>query len=429
MTVLEPLFAGLGQLRAHKLRSLLTLLGIVIGVAAIIAVVSLGEGLRREVISQFIFSGGAGMIEVEPPRQWVRKDGRWVRRPWQEYLTEADMAAMQREIDELHALVPQIHGSAALQRGKTTVDASYTGTSGAFNEGFNWPVISGRSLSADDLRLARKVCLLGDDVHKDLFQKADPLGEEVLSSQPHGDPRIGSDPLGKEILLNGDRYVVIGVLDERVRFGRSEGDIVLVPYTTAQKRLRGEDHFSELTLFVEDLDAVERVVAAVRRVLRRHHEHGDEFRIETSQGEIDDANEFFRVLQQVGGGIAGISLLVGGIGIMNILLVSVAERTREIGIRKALGAKPRHILGQFLAESVVLSMVGGLLGILSGLGLGLGAAFVIQQFAPGAPFTSIVSGESVLWAVGFSSAVGIFFGVYPAFRAARLDPVEALRRT
>ena len=409
MTVLEPLFAGLGQLRAHKLRSLLTLLGIVIGVAAIIAVVSLGEGLRREVISQFIFSGGAGMIEVEPPRQWVRKDGRWVRRPWEEYLTAADMTAMQREIDELHALVPQIHGSAALQRGKTTVDASYTGTSAAFNEGFNWPVLGGRPLNADDLRLARKVCLLGDDVYGNLFQ--------------------GANPLGKEVLLNGDRYVVVGVLDERVRFGRSEGDIVLVPYTTAQKRLRGEDHFSELTLFVEDLDAVERVVAAVRRVLRRHHEHGDEFRIETSQGEIDDANEVFRVLQQVGGGIAGISLLVGGIGIMNILLVSVAERTREIGIRKALGAKPRHILGQFLAESVVLSMVGGLLGILSGLGLGLGAAFVIQQLAPGAPFTSIVSAESVLWAVGFSSAVGIFFGVYPAFRAARLDPVEALRRT
>ena len=409
MTVLEPLFAGLGQLRAHKLRSLLTLLGIVIGVAAIIAVVSLGEGLRREVIAQFIFSGGAGMIEVEPPRQWVRKDGRWVRRPWEEYLTEADMAAMQREIDELHALVPQIHGRASLQRGKTTVDASYTGTSAAFNEGFNWPVLGGRSLNEDDLRLARKVCLLGDDVYGSLFQ--------------------GANPLGKEILLNGDRYVVVGVLDERVRFGRSEGDIVLVPYTTAQKRLRGEDHFSELTLFVEDLDAVERVVAAVRRVLRRHHEHGDEFRIETSQGEIDDANEVFRVLQQVGGGIAGISLLVGGIGIMNILLVSVAERTREIGIRKALGAKPRHILGQFLAESIVLSMVGGLLGILIGFGFGLGAAFVIQQFAPGAPFTSIVSGESVLWAVGFSSAVGIFFGVYPAFRAARLDPVEALRRT
>ena len=409
MTLLEPLFAGLGQLRAHKLRSLLTLLGIVIGVAAIIAVVSLGEGLRREVISQFIFSGGAGMIEVEPPRQWVRKDGRWVRRPWEEYLTEADMVAMQREIDGLHALVPSVEGSASLQRGKTTVDASYTGTSAAFNEGFNWPVLGGRPLNADDLRLARKVCLLGDDVYATLFQ--------------------GANPLGKEILLNGDRYVVVGVLDERVRFGRSDGNIVLVPYTTAQKRLRGEDHFSGLTLFVEDLDAVDRVVAAVRRVLRRHHEHGDDFRIETSQGEIDDANEFFRVLQQVGGGIAGISLLVGGIGIMNILLVSVAERTREIGIRKALGAKPRHILGQFLAESVVLSMVGGLLGILTGFGFGLGAAFVIQQLAPGAPFTSIVSAESVLWAVGFSSAVGIFFGVYPAFRAARLDPVEALRRT
>ena len=176
--------------------------------------------------------------------------------------------------------------------------------------------------------------------------------------------------------------MVIGVLAERVRFGQSEGNIALVPYTTAQKRLRGEDHFSQLTLFVEDLDAVERVVAAVRRILRRHHEHGDEFEVETSEGQIDNANEFFRVLQQVGGGIAGISLLVGGIGIMNILLVSVAERTREIGIRKALGAKPRHILGQFLAESVVLSMVGGLLGILSGLGLAWGRPLSFSNSHP-----------------------------------------------
>jgi putative ABC transport system permease protein len=307
----------------------------------------------------------------------------------------------------LRAVVPGVQGGCQLQRGKTSTSTSYTGTSDTFNDGFNWPLAMGRTLSADDLHFSRRVCVLGERVYQDLFQ--------------------GDHPLGEEIKLNGERFTVIGVLQKRVRFGQDEGNRVFIPYTTAQKRLTGFNRLAEITLFVEELEAVEEVVAAAKRVLQRRHEHGGEFQIETSQQEMDSANNVIRIMQQVAGGIAGISLLVGGIGIMNILLVSVAERTREIGIRKALGAKPRHILGQFLAESVVLSMAGGVLGILAGIGFGLAIALAIQQFAPGSPFSSIVSGESVLWAVVFASAVGIFFGVYPAYRAAKLDPVEALR--
>jgi putative ABC transport system permease protein len=407
MISFEPMLVGLGQLRAHRLRSLLTLLGIVIGVAVVIAVVALGEGLKRTVLGEFASSGGAGAIQVQPPQQWERKGGRWVQRPWQEYLTTADLEALREETNDVRAFVPTITGSAQLQYQKTTLSTSYKGTSAAFDKDLDWPLVMGRTLSAEDLRYARRVCVLGHKIYEDLF---------------HGAP-----PLGQEIKFNGERYLVIGVLEKRVRFGRDEGNLVFIPYSTAQQRMTGTDRLAEISLFAERFEAVDEIVEAIRRVLRRRHEHGDEFKVETSRQQMESANKVIGGMQQVAGGIAAVSLLVGGIGIMNILLVSVTERTREIGIRKALGAKRRHILGQFLAESIALSLIGGLLGIAVGFGLGLGVAALIQSLAPGSPFASVVSLQSILWAVGFAAGIGIFFGVYPAARAARLDPVEALR--
>jgi len=407
MVFYEPVAVGLGQLRTNKLRSFLTLLGIMIGVAAVIGIVSLGEGLRRTVMGEFARSGGATTVLINPPRQWVRKDGRWVRRSWQEHLTTDDLEAFYEETDQIRASVPGIWGGARLQYGKTTINSSYTGTSDTFNEGYTWPVDLGRALTAEDVRYSRKVCMIGRKVLKDLFQNRSPLGEEIK--------------------LNDERYTVVGVLEERVRFGRDEGDMVYIPYTTAQKRLTGNRYLLGITLFLDDLDAVGGVEKAVRRVLRRRHEHGDEFQVRTSQNQMEDANKVIGIMKKVAGGIAGISLLVGGIGIMNIMLVSVTERTREIGIRKALGAKPGHLLFQFVAEAVILSLVGGALGIFLGVGFGLGIEQLIRSFDPDGPFTSVVSVQSVLWALVFASAVGVFFGVYPAFRASRMDPVEALR--
>lgn len=407
MLSLEPILVGLGQLRAHKLRSLLTLLGIVIGVAAVIAVVALGEGLKRTVMGEFASSGGAGAIQIQPPQEWENKGGRWVRRPWQEYLTTADLEALREETSDVRAFVPAITGGAQLQYGKATLSTSYKGTSAAFDQDLDWPLAMGRSLSAEDLRYARRIAVLGYKIYEDLFH--------------------GTQPLGEEIKFNGERYTVIGVLEKRVRFGRDEGNLVFIPHTTAQQRMTGTDRLAEISLFTERFEAIDDIVEAIRRVLRRRHEHGDEFKVETSRQQMESANKVIGVMQKVAGGIAAVSLLVGGIGIMNILLVSVTERTREIGIRKALGAKPRHILGQFLAESIALCLVGGLLGIAVGFGLGLGVAALIQSLAPGSPFASVVSLQSVLWAVGFAAGIGIFFGVYPAARAARLDPVDALR--
>ena len=408
MVLPETIFVGLSQLRANKLRSFLTLLGIVIGVASVIGIISIGEGLRRTIVGEFARAGGAGTVLIRPPDENVRKDGRWVPRSWAEYLTAGDHEAFLEESGEyIDSSVPSIWGQAELRVGKATMNAMYVGTSESITVGYSWPVVEGRSLTPEDVFFSRKVCLIGQKVKRDLF--------------------AGQDPIGQDLKLNGTRYTVVGLLEERVRFGRDEGNRVFLPYSTAHKRLLGHRRFAGITLFIDDLEQVARVADDVRRVLRRRHEHGDEFWVETSQNILDQVGKIITVMKQVAGGIAGISLLVGGIGIMNIMLVSVTERTREIGVRKALGAKPRHILMQFVAEAVILSLVGGLIGVGIGVGFGFGIEQLIAHFDENTPFVSVVSMQSVLMALGFSSAVGMFFGVYPAVRASRLDPVEALR--
>ena len=407
MVFYEPIAVGLSQLRANKLRSLLTLLGIVIGVAAVIGITSLGEGLRRTVMGEFASRGGGATVLVNPPREYERKDGRWTLRTWQEHLTSDDLKAFHDETEGIRTSVPGLSGSARLQYGKTTINAQYTGTSASFSESYSWPVARGRTLTDDDVLFARKVCLIGDKVSADLFQERNPVGEEIK--------------------LNGERYTVVGVLSQRIRFGQEQGDQIYIPYTTAQKRLTGNRFLNGITLFLDQIDAVEEAAETVRRVLRRRHEHGDEFRVRTSQQQMEGFDNVIGIMKAVAGGIAGISLLVGGIGIMNIMLVSVTERTREIGIRKAMGAKPGHLLFQFVAEAVILSLVGGSVGVLFGVGFGMGIEALISSLAGDTPFTSVVSYQSVLWALLFASSIGLFFGVYPAFRASRLDPVEALR--
>jgi putative ABC transport system permease protein len=408
MVLPETIFVGVSQLRANKLRSTLTLLGIVIGVASVIGIISIGEGLRRTIVNEFARAGGAGTVLIRPPDSFERKEGRWVKRPWAEYLTAKDHQAFLEESGEhIDTSVPSVWGQAELRVGKTTMSGMYVGTSESINEGYSWPVVEGRSLTSEDVLFSRKVCLIGQKVKSDLFADA--------------------HPVGLDLKLNGTRYTVVGVLEERIRFGRDEGDRVFIPYSTAHKRLLGHKRFLGITLFIDDLEAVSRVADEVRRVLTRRHEHGDEFWVETSQNLLEQVGKTIRVMKQVAGGIAGISLLVGGIGIMNIMLVSVTERTREIGVRKALGAKPRHILMQFVAEAVILSFVGGVIGVGIGIGFGLGLEQLISHFDENSPFASVVSTQSIVMALGFSSAVGMFFGVYPAVRASRLDPVEALR--
>ncbi len=406
MKIIEFIALGLSQLRANALRSLLTILGITIGVGAVVGVVSVGEGLRRSVVAQFAQVGGANLIIVQPPRSWVIKGGRRVRRAWREYLTESDLQSIRAEAERAKAAFPLIGWNARVRYQKASTTGEVQGTLPGYHRAMDWKLDRGRFLSDRDVREWRRVCVIGDKIARDLF------GEEKAR--------------GREIKLNGERYTVIGVMRPRILFGEDWGHQIVVPVTTIQKRITGNDRYNVIFVYAGNTGDVPGITLDIRRVLRRLHQHGDEFRIESGETILKSIDRVILMLKLVAGGIAGISLLVGGIGIMNIMLVSVTERTREIGIRKAVGAKQRHILAQFMVESVILSLFGGLLGILCGLGLGFGISTVIEHYSD-ASFPGVVSPGSMGLAILFSGGVGVFFGVYPAARASRLDPVEALR--
>ncbi|MBI4531875.1 MAG: ABC transporter permease [Candidatus Latescibacteria bacterium] len=406
MSLLEPVVVGVTQLRANKLRSLLTILGILIGVGSVVGIVSMGEGLRRTVVGEFGKVSGSNLIWVAPPNEWVNKDGRWVRRTWVEHLTIVDVEAIAAESERIAGVLPWTMGGAEVRYRKATTSGQFVGTGPAYLEVFNWQIADGRFLSEKDISLWRTVCVIGAKIRQDLF------GAE--------------DPVGREIKINGERYTVVGTMEEKRVFDQDWGHQLMLPISTVQHRITGDRYLQGLQVFVKESGDVDEVVKAIRRALKRLHEHGDDFEVQSVGNVITQIERVIFIMKLVAGGIAGISLLVGGIGIMNIMLVSVTERTREIGIRKAVGARKRHIMAQFIVESVVLSLFGGILGIFVGLGLGFGISSVVTRLA-NTPFPSVVSPEAMVLSVTFSAVIGVFFGVYPAYRAARMDPVEALR--
>ena len=406
MNFTEPIKVGLSQLRANKMRSLLTILGILIGVGSVVGIVSIGEGLRQTLLTEFDRIGGSRLIWVMPPREWEREGGRWTQRAWREYITMGDVDAVQAESDRIEKVLPVVLGDARLQYKKASVDRRFQGTMTGYHRAMGWEVEHGRFISEKDIDRWRKICVIGSTIREELFGAGNPLGEEIK--------------------IRGERYLVVGVMEEKKIFDNDWGSWIFVPISTAQKRLTGDEHIGELLVYARQSGEVKYVVEEVKRVFRRRHKHGGEFVVESVEGQLKRIQKVLLILKLAAGGIAGISLLVGGIGIMNIMLVSVAERTREIGIRKAVGAKRRHILSQFIVESVVLSLFGGILGIVFALALGFGISKVVSNLAK-QPFPSHISVVAVLLALGFSAVVGVFFGVYPAVRASRLNPVEALR--
>ncbi|MFO7769398.1 MAG: ABC transporter permease [bacterium] len=407
MNILEPIMVGLDQLRSNKLRSFLTLLGLLIGVASVTGIVSLAEGLRTRITEELDQMGGASLIMVSNPRAWYRDDdGRWVRTTHDEHLVLDDVDRILAEVEGIRSALPQGGTSGRFTRGKAFTNGSVTGTMMGFQEAMDWHVEEGRFISRTDLDKTRPVIVLGKTLAEDLFGAADPVGREVK--------------------LNGERFDVIGVMEEKRVFEQDFGEQAVMPITTLQRRLTGQDRLGAIQVRAA-LDAdPERVVADIRRTLERYHRKGEDFQVESAGAQIEEMNSIILIMKLVGGGIAGISLLVGGIGIMNIMLVSVTERTKEVGIRKAVGAKSGHILVQFLLESMVLAMVGGALGIAGGWLLGSGLAAVISNLS-GQAFPAVISPAAAIGAVVFSGMIGVFFGVYPAVRASRLDPVDALR--
>lgn len=409
MNLVESFRTAVDSLIANKLRSALTMLGIIIGVGAVIALLSVGQGVQR-FVTQSIQSTGTNLLFVIPGQV-----GEGSERNTGLTLTLEDAGAIAdpRNVPDAVAVAPELTFGATVERGRTSRTFTISGTTPEFATVRNFNVAVGRFLDESDLATSARVAVLGADAYDRLF----PDGEYAIGETI----RIGKIP-----------FEVVGVMERKGgnAFG-SEDDNIWVPITTLHNRLldlrnrRGERLVTVIYVQVASEERMEEATEDITRLLRQRH--NIQFRDEDDFSVINQADlvavfgQITGVLTLFLGSIAGISLLVGGIGIMNIMLVSVTERTREIGIRKAVGAKRRDILLQFLVEATVLSIIGGLLGIV----LGWVGSIVISNFSEN--LQTYVSLGAVLLATGFSIAVGLFFGLYPAYRASRLNPIEALR--
>ena len=403
MAIFRMAFWALGR---NKMRSALTMLGIIIGVGAVITLVSLGEGARTMVEDQ-LQSIGTNIMYVSP-RDSRGRDGARGQAGQQGSLTAADVAAIRRDVPVIEAASPIVTSSGQLIFKNKNRWAQVQGVSEELPAVRDWAVADGEFFTANDVRTNQRVLVIGPDIVAELFENVDPIGQTVrLRDQP---------------------FKVIGVLESKgqTSVGQNQDEAVLTPYTTVQRKLLGQalprvNQAMIKAMSPEAMPVAERLIDELLR--ERHkldHDAEADFSI-TNLSEISDsARQITLVLTLTLGSIAGISLLVGGIGIMNIMLVSVTERTREIGIRMAVGSRPSYIRLQFLTESVIMSITGGLVGILIG-----GALAVLIGLVIG--FDTAVTIESISLSFGFATAIGIFFGYYPAHQAASLDPIDALR--
>lgn len=411
MNFFEPVRIGLSQIWASKMRSILSLTGILIAVGSVIGVLSLGDGLRGAIVGEFDKIGGTSSIFSWGPNNWYRDSkGRWVQHDWEEYLTWRDVEAIMAATDKVELITPTIWTGGddwKIKYRSASVTSQVVCSLPEYMFAENWELAKGRFMNASDILNSSKICVLGWNVAENLFGP-------------------GADAVGKEVKIGQMRYTVVGVMAQKKFFDSNYDDQTAIPITTAQKRIFGNDRLGSIRIKVKNIEDVDEVAAVVRSVYRNLHEHGDDFNIRTGQAALEEINKVILIMKIVAGSVAGISLLVGGIGIMNIMLVSVTERTREIGIRMASGAKRRDILWQFLVESLVLCLLGGLLGILLGLAIGTGVAAFIESKTSWM-FAGVVSVNMMILAVGFSVFVGTVFGVYPAWSASRLNPVDALR--
>jgi len=399
---------ALRALAVNKLRSALTMLGIVIGVGAVIVMIAVGAGAQARVEEQ-IRALGSSLLLVMPGS--TTAGGVRLGFGSASTLTEDDVAAINRELPEALA-APALRGAAQLIWGNTNWSTVIFGVTPEYLDVRQWPLAAGRAFEPAEMAAAAKVCLIGATVARQLFGDADPLEQSI---------RIKRVP-----------FTVIGVLDVKGQslMGTDQDDLVLVPIRTARSRVLGTASAARNrtvgTIWVKAADGVEprRVEEQVRALLRQRHRiqpgADDDFSLRNLAEVMAAQEASSRVLALLLAAVASVSLLVGGIGIMNIMLVSVTERTREIGLRMAVGARTRDILGQFLVEAVTLSLIGGLAGV----ALGIGASVLIAELAG---WRIVLSPEAVGLAVAFAFVIGVFFGFYPARKAARLNPVEALR--
>jgi putative ABC transport system permease protein len=410
MTLGDAVVSALDALRLHKLRSALTMLGIIIGVAAVIAMVAVGGGAREQVVAQ-IRSLGANLLVVTPGN--ITQGGVRLGAGAASTLTDDDSAAIMKEVPTVQVTAPFLRGSTQLVAGGANWATSVYGIDLGWHEAREWDVEQGRAFEPDEVARGAQVALIGQTVARTLFG--------------------GIDPVGQELRARNVPFRIVGVMAKKGQstFGQDQDDVLFVPLPAARQRVIGRNMTNaravgSIYVKVRDGESLADAETDVKALLRQRHRlqpnQEDDFTIRNLADIAATREASARTLALLLAAVAGVSLAVGGIGIMNIMLVSVTERTREIGLRLALGARQGDILRQFLFEATGLAVIGGAVGVL----IGVGVAFAVSN-AAGWPL--LIEPQSVVLAVVFSGIVGVFFGWYPALRASRLDPIEALRHT
>ncbi len=410
MILKYTLKTAISGLQTHKSRSLLTILGIVIGVAAIMIVMSLGQGAQNLILSQ-VQSIGSKTIAIIPGRQPTGPTD--VLSTFTDSLKERDLQLLQRteNVPHLAQIMPIVFGTEVSAYGNETYRPTILGVTPFFSDIYNIYPDPGNIFSDDDVKSYSQVVVIGSKVKTELF------GTE--------------DAVGQKIKIKGRNFRVIGVLPQKGQLSFLNFDeIAVMPYTTAQQYVFGIKYFNRMVVQADSEANVPQTVYDIETTLRNAHNISgptkDDFFIQTQAQALETVGNITNIITLFLAAVAAISLVVGGIGIMNIMLVSVTERTREIGLRKALGATSKNILSQFLIESVILTIVGGLIGIASGTAFSFGASYLLTKFVGLAWLFSFPLNAALL-GVGVAASVGLVFGIYPAYRASKLSPTEALR--
>jgi putative ABC transport system permease protein len=405
MNILSIIRIAFRALARNKMRAALTMLGIIIGVSAVIAMVSIGQGAQASVQAQ-IENMGTNLLFVSAGAQNVGGVRSGAGDTGTNTLTAEDLAAIRNEVPSVAMVTPTVNARSQLVSGNLNWSTSVQGVSEQFPEVRKWTVQSGEFFAETDVRTAARVIVLGQTIADNLFPGMDPVGQTV---------RVMNLP-----------FRVVGVMARKGQDpqGRDQDDTALAPYTTVQKKILGSPRLQIAYVSAISQDATYTAQTQITDLLRQRHKlspnDANDFTVRNMTDVAQTANETNNIMTILLGSIAGVSLLVGGIGIMNIMLVSVTERTREIGIRMAIGARSSAVRTQFLIESIVLSLTGGFAGILLGIGASLAIPLMLG-------WPTLVSTTAIVGSVIFSAAVGIFFGYYPARKAAGLDPIEALR--
>lgn len=391
------------SLYANKMRSLLTMLGIIIGVGAVIALVSVGMGVRSNVTSS-IASLGSNMLIISPGSS--NRGGVRGAAGSMQTLKYDDAKAIKEKIKNIDYVSPSVSSSYQVVYGNNNWKTSVQGVTSDFMSIRALTIGYGSFITNDDMNKRNRVAVIGTTVAANLFAK--------------------DNPVGKNIRINNQPYKVIGLLESKGQssVGQDQDDVIYIPLTTAQERMLGITYVQSINVQVSSQEKMEQVQAEIENLLRsRHHivaGKEDDFNVRNLTSLMETVNQSTTMLTLLLGAIAGISLIVGGIGIMNIMMVSVTERTREIGIRKALGATFMNIMTQFLIESMVIGIIGGIIGII----FGCAASQIIAKVGN---FTTVITVAPIVVSFIFAVGIGLFFGIYPARKAAKLDPIEALR--